>query len=84
MQLGRYKHGQSSVLLPKGLALVAGGAPQAETFDPRSGRFARVPGEPRMGGQFSAVALLRNGGALISGGYGNGTGPRSSSWLYRP
>lgn len=84
MKLGRYKHEASSVVLESGLVLISGGAPQAETYDAASQSFALVPGEPRMAGQFSAVALLRGGGALITGGYGNGTGPRRSAWLYRP
>jgi hypothetical protein len=83
MKLGRYKHAGSSLLLPSGLVLISSGAPQAETYDPVSRSFALVPGKPRMAGEFSAVAPLRGGGALITGGYGNGTGPRSSAWLYR-
>lgn len=84
MRLGRYKHAGSSLGLPSGLVLIAGGAPQAETYDPRNPGFLLVAGEARMAGQFSAVAQLNNGGALITGGYGNGGGPRSSAWLYRP
>ena len=84
MRLGRYKHAGSSVVLPSGIVLVAGGAPQAEAYDPRGNAFALVPGEPRMAGQFSATALLKTGGVLITGGYGNGGGPRSAAWLYRP
>ena len=84
MRLGRYKHAGSSLVLPSGLVLVAGGAPQAEIYDPHANAFALVPGEPRMAGQFSAVASLKTGGALITGGYGNGGGPRSAAWLYRP
>ncbi|MFN0180296.1 MAG: Kelch repeat-containing protein [Gemmatimonadales bacterium] len=84
MRLGRYKHAGSSLLLPSGLVLIAGGAPQAETYDPRHRRFNLVAGEARMAGQFSAAAPLRSGGALITGGYGNGGGPRSSAWVYRP
>jgi hypothetical protein len=84
MNLGRYKHAGSSLLLPSGLVLIAGGAPQAETYDPRTRRFSLVAGEARMAGQFSAVAHLNTGGALITGGYGNGGGPRLSAWLYRP
>ena len=45
--------------------------------------FVLVAGEARMAGPFSAVAPLKTGGALITGGYGNGDGARSSSWLYR-
>ncbi len=84
MRLGRYKHAGSSLLLPSGLVLIAGGAPQAETYDPRSRSFSLVAGDARMAGQFSAVAQLNTGGALITGGYGSGGGPRSSAWLYRP
>ena len=83
MKLGRYKHAGSSLVLPTGLVLIAGGAPQAETYDPRNHTFSIVAGEARMAGLFSAVALLRSGGALITGGYGNGGGPRPSAWLYR-
>ncbi len=71
-------------MLPNGVVLIAGSAPQAGLFDPRSQMFDLVPGEARLAGQFSAVALLKNGGALITGGYGNGGGPRSAAWLYRP
>ncbi|MEO5798876.1 MAG: kelch repeat-containing protein [Gemmatimonadales bacterium] len=84
MRLSRYKHAGSGVLLPSGLVLVAGGAPQAEVFDPANRTFTLVSGTPRMAGQFSAVALLPAGGALITGGYGNGGGPQSSAWLYQP
>jgi hypothetical protein len=83
MKLGRYKHAQSNLVLPSGLVLIAGGAPQAEIYDPRSRAFVLVAGEARMAGHFSAVALLKSGGALITGGYGNGGGARSAAWLYR-
>jgi hypothetical protein len=80
----RYKHNGSSVLLPNGAVLVAGGAPQAETYDPLSRTFGVVAGDARLAGQFSAVAPLSAGRVLITGGYGNGRGPRASAWLYRP
>jgi hypothetical protein len=84
MKLGRYKHAHSSLVLPSGLVLITGGAPQAEVYDPRSRTFALVPGDVRMAGQFSAAAPLPGGGALITGGYGNGGGPRALAWVYRP
>lgn len=84
MRLGRYKHAGSSRLLPSGLVLIAGGAPQCEVYDPRDRTFVLVPGDARMAGQFSAVAPVERGSALITGGYGNGGGPRSSAWLYQP
>jgi hypothetical protein len=84
MRLGRYKHAGSSMVLPSGLVLIAGGAPQAEVYDPRNRTFVLVPGDARLAGQFSAAAPSKRGGALITGGYGNGGGPRSSAWLYQP
>ena len=80
----RYKHQGTSVLLPSGEVLIAGGAPQAERYDPIRRIFTVVAGDARMAGQFSAVAPLRGGGALVTGGYGNGGGPRASAWVYRP
>jgi len=84
MRLGRYKHAGTSVLLPSGTVLIGGGAPQAEMYDPSRGTFTVIAGEPRMAGQFAAVAPLPSGSALITGGYGNGSGPRASAWVYRP
>lgn len=75
MRLGRYKHARTSLLLPSGLVLIAGGAPHAETYDPRNRTFTLVGGEARLAGQFSAVAQLKSGEVLITGGYGNGGGP---------
>lgn len=84
MRLGRYKHSGSMVLLADGRVLLGGGAPQAEVYDPRANAFTLVDGTPRMAGHFSAVARTADGGALIVGGYGNGTGPRAEAWRYRP
>ncbi len=84
LQRARYKHAGSSVLLPNGLVLVAGGAPQAEVFDPLRRVFSIVAGDARLTGQFSAVAPLATGGVLITGGYGHDRGPQASAWLYRP
>lgn len=84
MQHPRYKHNGSAVLLPNGTVLLAGGAEQAETYDPTSSTFATVSGDARMAGQFSAVTRLSAGRVLITGGYGEGRGPQATAWLYRP
>lgn len=84
MKLGRYKHNGSATLLPNGVVLQGGGAPQAETYNPSSNTFTLVDGTARMAGQFSATAPLSGGRVLITGGYGNGTGPREAAWMYRP
>lgn len=84
MRLPRYKHAGTSVVLPDGRVLVAGGAAEAEVYDPTSGAFLLVEGEAQMVGQFSATALLSDGRVLVTGGYGEGRGPQAGAWLYKP
>ncbi len=83
MLLARYKHVGSSILLPSGEVLIAGGANHAERFNPRTHAFTRVAGSATLTGQFSAVAALADGGALITGGYGANRGPQATAWRYR-
>lgn len=84
MRRARYKHAGNSLLLPDGRVLIAGGANQAEIFDPVRARFNLVDGPTDLAGQFSATALIPRGGALITGGYGHDMGPRASVWRYVP
>ncbi len=84
MQRPRYKHNGTSLLLPDGRVLLAGGATQAEVYDPQTDAFTLVGGEARMVGQFSASALLPDGRVLITGGYGENRGPQTSAWIYQP
>lgn len=80
----RYKHQGSSIVLPSGDVLIAGGAKVAERYDAATGRFAEVPTSSPLAGQFAAAAPLAGGKVLITGGYGNGRGPQALSWVYRP
>ncbi len=84
MHLARYKHRGTSLVLPSGKILIAGGAPQSELFDPAAHRFAVVGGDARMPGQFSAAAVLPGGEALIAGGYGGGQGATDRAWRFSP
>jgi hypothetical protein len=84
MHRARYKHNGTSLLLPTGVVLIGGGASQAEIWNPATAESSLVRGTPRMAGQFSAVAPVPGGRVLITGGYGNGSGPRASAWLYKP
>ena len=79
----RNKHNGSSVLLRDGRVLLAGGAAQAETFDPRRRAFDVVAGADQLMGQFFAVALHGTGGVLITGGYGSARGPQPSVQSFR-
>jgi hypothetical protein len=84
MRLGRYKHRGTAFVLSNRRLLLASGATQAEEYDPLTGTSELVGGPARMAGQFSAAAWLPGERVLITGGYGNGTGPRSSAWIYEP
>lgn len=84
MRLPRYKHRGASVLLPDGRVLLAGGATQAELYDPGTDRFSLVAGEALLAGQFSTSSQLADGRVLITGGYRENVVPQSGAWLYRP
>ena len=84
MRRARYKHQGTMTLLPDGHVFIAGGAGDAEVFDPVSAQFTLVGTSHVLAGNFSTAAQLLSGHVLIAGGYGNGTGPRSSAWLFAP
>ncbi len=84
LQRARYKHNGSSVLLPSGDVILAGGATTVERFDHVRARFEPVTGADTLTGQFSSAALMRNGHVLITGGYGHNRGPQSSAWIVEP
>lgn len=82
MRVGRYKFRGTSLALTDGTLLLAGGAPRAEVYDPATGKSDIVGGVDQLAGQFSAATLLPGGRALITGGYGQGRGPRANAWLF--
>jgi hypothetical protein len=84
MLSGRYKHRGTSFPLVGGGVLLAGGAQRAEVYDPATGESQEVVATARMAGQFSAAARLPDGRFLITGGYGQGRGPRADAWLIDP
>ena len=79
-----YKHAAASLLLPDGTVFIGGGNAAPEWYDPRANRFRTVAaarGTPPLRGSFSAVAPLPDGGALVTGGYGNGSKATNGAWV---
>ena len=84
MRRTRYKHQGTMTVLADGRVLIAGGSSDPELFDPGSGSFTLIGSSNALAGSFSTATRLDNGQVLIAGGYGNGTGPRRSGWLFIP
>jgi hypothetical protein len=82
MNMTRYKHNGTSILLPNGNVLIAGGANLAEIYQPASGKFSVVLGSMGTARSFSRATLLQNGQVLITGGYDDNIESSTSSWLY--
>ena len=82
MNKARYKHGGSSLLLPNGKVLIAGGAVQPELYDPVTDTFTLLNSESRLHGSCSAVAMLQDHRVLIAGGYFRPDAPSQGAWLY--
>jgi hypothetical protein len=83
----RYKHNGTSILLPGGKALIAGGASNAVIYDPENKIFGMVAGSlgtNRLSRLFSTATLLSTGEVLITGGYGLGQNVSATAWLYKP
>ena len=82
MNLARYKHRGASLSLPNGRVLIAGGARQAELYDPTTDTFTLLPGESALHGSFSTAVLLKDNRVLIAGGYFRPDSPTNHAWIY--
>ncbi|MGH6659723.1 MAG: Kelch repeat-containing protein [Sphingomicrobium sp.] len=81
----RYKIPDAAVLLPDGRVLIAGGAAQAEIYDPATGR--SVHAGPMLGEalNFASATLLADGSVLVVGGYSeDGLQVRDRVWRFTP
>jgi hypothetical protein len=80
----RYKIQGTTVPLLDGQLLLAGGAREAERYDPTENRFESVSGDFGDRPLFATATLLLDGEVLITGGYGLHSFARSNAWIYRP
>lgn len=89
MELARFKIPAANAILKNGRILIAGGAAEVEVYDATTDRFSRA-GSLDEAHFFASTTLLKDGRALITGGYtashGRANGPLSSeqAWLYVP
>lgn len=79
----RFKLGDAIVTLPDGGALVAGGAPTADRYDPQARRFRAEPGTGRTL-SFATATRLRDREVLVVGGYDDRIAVAGEAWLLRP
>lgn len=82
MNKPRFKHRGSSVLLPNGKVLIAGGGQEAELFDPATGAFTLIASASHLMGYFDAVALLEGHRVLVTGGYISAGTTTKGAWMY--
>lgn len=83
MSLPRYKLTGSTVRLPNGDVLVAGGALQTELYDAKQKVFRLVPGKLDHTRLFLTAAALPGGRVLLVGGYDKAIRPTAATWIYR-
>ena len=83
MHLARYKLTGSTVRLPGGNVLVAGGALQPELYVAARNAFRLVPGKLDHTRLFLTAAALSGGRALLVGGYDKAIRPTAATWIYR-
>jgi hypothetical protein len=81
MHYARHKVRDAVVALPDGTVVVAGYAPEAELYDPRSGTFGLLPGRFDGAPAFATASLLESGDILVLGGYDDRIRPLRSAWL---
>jgi N-acetylneuraminic acid mutarotase len=82
MNMDRYKHNGTSLLLPNGNVLIAGGSSKAEVYTNASGKFEIVQGSLGTKRLFSCATLLSNGDVLITGGYNENIQASENAWIY--
>jgi Galactose oxidase, central domain len=83
MSMARFKHAETTVVLPNGKVLIAGGGERAEVFDPATSTFSIASGSLDEAWFFATATLLRSGKVLIVGGYHRGVVCTAGAWIYQ-
>jgi hypothetical protein len=84
MSVARYKIREAAALLIDGKVLIAGGGTRLEVYDPATGVFSLLPDRVTTALRYSTTTLLREGTALIAGGYGGEGLASAGAWLFLP
>ncbi len=82
MNASRYKLQGTTILLPDGRILIAGGSTRAEIFDPRADIFIVTRGGFESARHFATATLLQNGNVIITGGYDDRVAVSQKAWMY--
>lgn len=82
MNITRYKHNGTSVLLKNGNVLIAGGADRMEVYLARENRFILVNGNLGSDRLFSCVVHLHDDQVLLTGGYDSNILASTNAWVY--
>jgi N-acetylneuraminic acid mutarotase len=69
MNFARFKIAETATLLENGKVLIAGGSVEAEIYNPETKSFEKVSGNLGKSLHYATVTLLKDGRALILGGY---------------
>ena len=69
MNFARFKINETAVLLTNNKVLIAGGNEEAEIFNPATNSFEKISGSLGKSLHYSSVTLLKDGRAIIVGGY---------------
>jgi len=80
----RFKLPDEAVRLSSGKLLVAGGSKDVELYDPATGKFLISQGQISDAWHYMTETRLKDGRALLAGGYPNNDQATAETWLYKP
>jgi len=82
MKAKRYKLQGTTLMLPNGKILIAGGSDRPEIFDPATMKFSEIGGSFGKIKLFSTATLLDDESILVTGGYDADIAPAADVWIF--